>query len=80
MRTAYLFSKKDAAAGVDGITWQHYGEQLEENLQRLHSSVHSGAYWAKPTGRVYIPKSDGRQRPLGIAALEDKILQRALVE
>jgi RNA-directed DNA polymerase len=80
LRTAYFSSKKDAAAGVDGITWQHYGQQLEENLQRLHSEVHRGAYRAKPTRRVYIPKSDGRQRPLGIATLEDKIVQRALVE
>lgn len=80
LRTAYFSSKKDAAAGVDGITWQHYGQQLEENLQRLHSKVHTGAYRAKPTRRVYIPKPDGRQRPLGIATLEDKIVQRALVE
>jgi group II intron reverse transcriptase/maturase len=80
LRTAYFSSKKDAAARVDGVTWQHYGQQLEENLQRLHSEVHAGAYRAKPTRRVYIPKSDGRQRPLGIATLEDKILQRALVE
>jgi len=80
LRTAYFSSKKHAAAGVDGVTWQHYGEQLEENLQRLHSEVHRGAYRAKPTRRVYIPKPDGRQRPLGIATLEDKIVQRALVE
>jgi RNA-directed DNA polymerase len=79
LREAYLTSKKHAAAGVDGITWQHYGEHLEANLQALHTRVHSGAYRAKPSRRVYIPKPDGRQRPLGIAALEDKILQRAVV-
>lgn len=80
LRTAYFSSKKDAAAGVDRVTWQHYGQQLEENLQRLHSDVHRGAYRAKPTRRVYIPKSDGRRRRLGIATLEDKIVQRALVQ
>jgi hypothetical protein len=69
LREAYLTSKKDAAAGVDGVTWQYYGEQLEENLQALHARVHCGAYRAKPSRRVHIPKPDGRQRPLGIAAL-----------
>ena len=77
--TAYVTSKKHAAAGVDGVTWQHYGEQLEDNLRALHARVHRGAYRAKPSRRVYIPKADGRQRPLGIAALEDKILQSAVV-
>ena len=71
LREAYLTSKKHAAAGVDGVTWQHYGEQLEDNLRALHARVHRGAYRAKPSRRVYIPKPDGRQRPLGIAALED---------
>ena len=80
LRNAYFTSKKHAAAGIDGITWQHYGERLEENLRVLHDKVHRGAYRAKPSRRVYIPKADGRLRPLGIAALEDKILQRALVE
>jgi RNA-directed DNA polymerase len=79
LREAYFTSKKHAAAGVDGVTWQHYGEQLEGNLQALHARVHRGAYRAKPSRRVYIPKPDGRQRPLGIAALEDKILQSAVV-
>src|SRR5580658_1369455 len=77
LREAYFTSKKHAAAGVDGVTWQHYGEQLEDNLRALHARVHRGAYRAKPSRRVYIPKPDGRQRPLGIAALEDKIVQRA---
>lgn len=79
LREAYLASKKHAAAGVDGVSWQYYGEQLEENLRDLHARVHRGAYRAKPSRRVYIPKPDGRQRPLGIVALEDKILQRAVV-
>ncbi len=80
LREAYLTSKKYAAAGVDHVTWQHYGERLEDNLRDLHARVHRGAYRAQPTRRVYIPKADGRQRPLGIAALEDKVLQRAVVE
>jgi group II intron reverse transcriptase/maturase len=79
LREAYLTSKRRAAAGVDGITWQHYGEQLEENLRSLLARVHCGTYRAKPSRRVYIPKADGRQRPLGIATLEDKILQGAVV-
>jgi retron-type reverse transcriptase len=79
LREAYLTSKKHAAAGVDGVTWQQYGERLEDNLRELHARVHRGVYRAKPSRRVYIPKPDGRQRPLGIAALEDKILQRAVV-
>lgn len=79
LREAYLTSKKHAAVGVDSVTWQHYGEHLEKNLQALHARVHRGAYRAKPSRRVYIQKPDGRQRPLGIAALEDKILQGAVV-
>jgi group II intron reverse transcriptase/maturase len=69
-----------AATGVDGVTWHEYGRDLEANLRDLHARVHSGAYRAKPSRRAYIPKPDGRLRPLGIAALEDKILQRAVVE
>ena len=65
---------------MDGVTWEDYGEDLEANLRDLHRRVHSGAYRARPSRRVYIPKADGRQRPLGIAALEDKIVQRAVVE
>jgi len=80
LRTAYHALKKDAAPGVDGVTWQHYGEHLEENLRDLHARLHRGAYRARPSRRVYIPKADGRQRPLGIAALEDKVVQRAVVE
>ena len=73
------FSPK-AAPGVDGVTWRDYGQDLEENLRDLHARVHRGAYRARPSRRVFIPKPDGRQRPLGVAALEDKILQRAVVE
>ena len=77
---AYLAISRDAAPGVDGVTWEHYGVNLQRNLEDLHARVHRGAYRAKPSRRAYIPKSDGRQRPLGIASLEDKILQRAVVE
>ena len=72
--------KPKAAPGVDGVTWADYGLDLEDNLRDLHARVHRGAYRARPSRRVYIPKPDGRLRPLGVAALEDKILQRALVE
>jgi RNA-directed DNA polymerase len=72
--------RPDAAAGVDEVTWRDYGQDLERNLRDLHARVHGGAYRARPTRRAYIPKPDGRLRPLGIAALEDKILQRAVVE
>ena len=80
LRDAYLALKRRAAAGVDGVTWDEYGQDLEARLADLHAHVHRGTYRAKPSRRVYIPKPDGRQRPLGIAALEDKILQRAVVE
>ena len=69
--------KEDAAAGVDGLTWKTYEADLERKLEDLHARVHRGAYRALPSRRVYIPKSDGGQRPLAIAALEDKIVQRA---
>jgi len=77
--TAYRALSRDAAAGVDGVTWQSYGQRLEENLHDLHGRLHRGAYRAKPFRRVVISKADGRLRPLGIAALEDKIVQRAVV-
>ena len=80
LRVAYLSLKRDAAAGVDGETWRHYGERLEENLQELADRLKRGAYRAKPVRRVYITKADGRQRPLGVTALEDKLVQRATVE
>jgi group II intron reverse transcriptase/maturase len=80
LRLAYFSLKKEAAPGVDGETWRHYGETLEENLQDLSHRLKRGAYRAKPVRRVYIDKSDGRKRPLGVPALEDKIVQRAAVE
>ena len=80
LRAAYWAISPKAAPGVDGVTWAAYGQDLEANLEDLHGRVHSGAYRASPSRRVYIPKADGRQRPLGIATLEDKIVQRAVVE
>jgi group II intron reverse transcriptase/maturase len=80
LRAAYWALNPKAATGVDGVTWEDYGLDLEENLRDLHARVHCGSYRAKPSRRVYIPKPDGRQRPLGVASLEDKILQRAVVE
>jgi RNA-directed DNA polymerase len=80
LRGAYRALSPKAAAGVDGETWDSYGQNLEDNLEDLHARVQRGAYRAKPSRRGYIPKADGRLRPLGIAALEDKIVQRAVVE
>jgi RNA-directed DNA polymerase len=80
LREAYRAISQNAAAGVDGVTWRDYGTDLEENLRDLHARVHRGAYRAMPSRRVFIPKADGRLRPLGVASLEDKILQRAVVE
>jgi RNA-directed DNA polymerase len=80
LRVAYRALSPTAAAGVDEVTWESYGQELEGNLQDLHARVQRGAYQAKPSRRVYIAKADGRLRPLGIAALEDKIVQRATVE
>src|SRR6476661_2509609 len=79
LRDSYYALKRQAAAGVDGVTWQEYETGLEDRLTDLHSRVHRGVYRAKPSRRVYIPKADGRQRPLGVAALEDKIVQQAAV-
>jgi RNA-directed DNA polymerase len=79
LRWAFFSLKRRAAAGVDDQTWDQYAEDLEANLVNLHARVHSGAYRALPSRRRYIPKADGRQRPLGIAAIEDKILQAAVV-
>ena len=79
LREAYFSLKREAAPGVDGETWQTYGEQLEANLKDLSDRLRRGAYRAKPVRRVYIPKPDGRLRPLGVTTLEDKVVQRALV-
>jgi RNA-directed DNA polymerase len=78
-REAFLALKRDAAPGVDDLTWRAYAADLERNLTALHARVHRGAYRALPSRRTYIPKADGRQRPLAVAALEDKIVQRATV-
>ncbi|MCA1700606.1 MAG: group II intron reverse transcriptase/maturase [Actinobacteria bacterium] len=80
LRAAYRALRPKATPGVDGVTWHEYGLDLEVNLRDLHARAHGGSYRAKPARRAYIPKRDGRRRPLGIAALEDKILQRAVVE
>ncbi len=79
LREAYFGLKRDAAAGVDGETWRVYGEQLEAHLMDLSERLRRGGYRAKPVRRAYIPKPDGRQRPLGVTTLEDKLVQRALV-
>src|SRR5215472_11803426 len=80
LRDAFMRIKRNASPGVDGVTWGHYEADLEGNLKSLHERVQHGAYRAKPSRRAYIPKPDGRQRPLGIAALEDKIVQRVVTE
>ncbi len=80
LRAAYFALKKSAAAGVDGETWASYGENLEANLQSLHDRLQKGGYRAKPVRRVFIAKADGKQRPLGIPVLEDKVVQRSAVE
>ncbi len=80
LRECYYGLKRNSAKGVDGETWEHYGENLEENLQDLSDRLKRGAYHAKPVRRVYIPKPDGRQRPIGVPALEDKIVQSATAE
>jgi retron-type reverse transcriptase len=79
LRESFYALKRKAAPGVDGTTWQEYETGLEGRLVDLHGRVHRGAFRAKPSRRVYIPKADGRQRPLGVAALEDKIVQQAVV-
>jgi RNA-directed DNA polymerase len=79
LRDSFYALRRKASPGVDGVTWQEYETGLEDRLVDLHSRVHRGTYRAKPSRRVFIPKADGRQRPLGIAALEDKIVQQAVV-
>jgi group II intron reverse transcriptase/maturase len=80
LRRAYFGLKRDAAAGIDGQTWQAYGRDLETQIQDLSDRLRRGAYRAKPARRAYIPKPDGRQRPLGVVTLEDKLVQRATTE
>src|ERR1700737_4536269 len=79
LRDSFYSLKRKAAPGVDGVTWQEYEVGLEDRLIDLHDRVHRGAFRAQPSRRVYIEKEDGRQRPLGVAALEDKIVQQAVV-
>jgi RNA-directed DNA polymerase len=80
LRECYYGLKRNSAKGVDGETWEHYGQNLEANLQDLCDRLKRGAYHAKPVRRVYIPKPDGRQRPIGVPALEDKIVESATAE
>lgn len=77
LRASFFALKKQAAPGVDGETWQDYAVDFEQRIDDLHGRIHRGAYRAKPSKRTYIPKPDGKMRPLGVAALEDKIVQQA---
>jgi len=79
LQEGFFALKREAAPGVDGLTWEQYEMGLEDRLRDLHRRIHEGTYRAQPSRRVFIPKADGRQRPLGIAALEDKIVQQAVV-
>ena len=79
LRECFCALQREAAPGVDGVTWRQYEQDLENRLVDLHGRIHRGTYRAQPSRRIYIAKADGRQRPLGIAALEDKIIQRAVV-
>jgi group II intron reverse transcriptase/maturase len=78
LESSFFALKHEAVPGVDGVTWRQYGEGLEDRLADLHGRIHRGAYRAQPSKRAWILKADGRQRPLGIAALEDKVVQRAV--
>ena len=79
LKDSYFALQRKAAPGVDGMRWREYGDGLEDRITDLHSRIHRGGYRAQPSRRVYIPKADGKQRPLGIASLEDKIVQQAVV-
>lgn len=79
LREAFFDLKKTAAVGIDEVSWSDYEQGLEERLAELHGRLHRGAYRAQPSKRIYIPKPDGRQRPIGIASLEDKVVQKAIV-
>jgi hypothetical protein len=78
LKRSYLALARDAAPGIDGVTWQAYGETLEEHLKYRHERVHRGSYRARPARRTYIPKADGTERPLSILCLEDKSGHRAI--
>jgi RNA-directed DNA polymerase len=79
LKRSYLAFARDAAPGIDGVTWQAYAENLEEKLRDLHDRIHKGSYRARPARRTYIPKPDGSKRPLSILCLEDKVVQQAVV-
>jgi RNA-directed DNA polymerase len=79
LHEAFVTLKRDAVPGADGVTWRSYAADLERNLIDLHARLHRGAYRAQPSRRTWVPKSDGKQRPLAVAALEDKIVQKATV-
>lgn len=79
LRASFNALQRKAAPGVDGVRWPEYEEGLEDRLRDLKDRIHRGAYRARPSRRIYIPKADGRQRPIGIAAVEDKIVQQAVV-
>jgi RNA-directed DNA polymerase len=78
LKLSYLSLERDSVPGIDGVTWQTYGENLEEKLEDLHDKVHRGSYRARPARRTNIPKADGSKRPLSILCLEDKIVQQAV--
>jgi len=78
LKQSYFSLERDSAPGIDGVTWQAYGENLEEKLTELHDRVHKGSYRTRPARRTYIPKADGAQRPLAILCLEDKVIQQAV--
>jgi hypothetical protein len=78
LKRSYLALERDSAPGIDGVSWQAYGENLEEKLRDLHDRIHKGSYRARPARRTYIPKADGSQRPLAILCLEDKVVQQAV--
>ena len=78
LKQSYFSLERNSAAGIDGVTWQTYGKNLEEKLKELHDEVHRGSYRARPARRTYIPKADGSKRPLSILCLEDKIVQQAV--
>jgi hypothetical protein len=80
LKRRYIALKRDAAPGIDGVTWRTYGENLDEKLKDLHERIHRGSYRARPARRTYIPKADGTQRPLSVWCLEDKIVQQAVVK
>src|SRR5712691_2143484 len=79
LEESFFALKRNAAPGVDGVSWKEYEQGWQDRLAGLHSRIHRGTYRAQPSRRIYIPKADGRERPLGIAALEDKIVQQAVV-